>query len=130
MSEQIDGDGQCEALCLPRNRPAYRCTRAATSSRNGHEVCTAHLHQPAIKYCRRVETRRYGCNFPAPDDRRCDAIAADTRDRCAHFATWFRDGRQVCFGHFRKPTIKYADECGDRVGAYREMMALALRDAD
>jgi hypothetical protein len=64
--------------------------------------------------------------YPAPDQRRCDAIATDTSERCSHFAGWFRDGRQVCTHHFKSPAINYANGCGDRVSAYREMMALAL----
>jgi hypothetical protein len=69
--------------------------------------------------------------FPAPDDRRCEAIATGTGDRCSSFAFWWcrRDGRQVCTHHFRAPSIKYADGCGDRVGAYRDAMAKALGDA-
>jgi hypothetical protein len=66
--------------------------------------------------------------FPVPDLRRCDAIATGTGDRCSHCAVWFRNGRQVCPQHFTKPSIEYAPGCGDRVGAYREMMAQALGD--
>jgi hypothetical protein len=55
-------------------------------------------------------------------------IANGTGDRCSRFGTWFRGGRQVCYVHFTKPSIKYARGCGDRVGAYREMMAQALGD--
>jgi hypothetical protein len=76
--------------------------------------------------------------YPAPDDRRCDAIAKPSQHplydwerefhRCRLFATWWRDGRQVCTHHFRSPTIKYTPGCGDRVGAYRDAMARALGD--
>jgi hypothetical protein len=65
----------------------------------------------------------------APDDRRCDAIADMTFQRCAKHALWFRDGRQVCHVHFHKPDIEYAADSFDRVGAYAKAIALALGDA-
>lgn len=64
----------------------------------------------------------------APDTKRCDAIATDTDSRCRKFATWFRDGRQVCTSHFRRDEIEYAAESFDRVGAYAATMARALGD--
>jgi hypothetical protein len=67
--------------------------------------------------------------IPAPSDRRCDAMSTGTSVRCSLFANWFRGGRYVCHHHFNAPSVKYASGRGDRVGAYREMMAIALGDA-
>ena len=77
--------------------------------------------------------------YPAPDDRRCEAIAEpqgpydwnEDTHRCGRYALWWcrRDGRQVCPQHLEKPNVKYARDGADRAGAYREMMALALGDA-
>jgi hypothetical protein len=76
--------------------------------------------------------------YPAPDHRRCDALAKPSDHpqhewehdfhRCRLFARWWRDGRQVCWQHFEMPKVQYADGCGDRVGAYRAAMARALGD--
>jgi hypothetical protein len=64
--------------------------------------------------------------YPAPDIKRCDAVAIDSGERCRRYATCWRDGRQVCTYHFERGLNSYT--CGDRVGAYRRVLARALGD--
>jgi hypothetical protein len=89
--------------------PAQATAQAATSS------AVARLHA--------LRRRQY----PTSDIRRCDAVANASGERCKHYATWWRDGRQVCTHHFERGLNLYT--CGDRVDAYRRAMARALGDA-
>jgi hypothetical protein len=57
----IDDAGRCEAMVLPGfagDLPPYRCTREATTLRNGRAVCAAHSRKLSIRYFDDEEPRR------------------------------------------------------------------------
>lgn len=80
--------------------------------------------------------------IPAPDWRRCDAIAKAAESpsvngpwnarahRCGHYATRQRDGYQLCPQHFQLAGVRYAPDAHRlrRIHEYAAMMAAALGD--
>lgn len=70
-----------------------------------------------------------GRELPAPDWRRCDAIAKPAH-RCSNYATRRREGYQLCWQHFEQANVRYSPDAHRfrRVHEYAAMMVVALGD--